>query len=96
MLPRAAQKPSRDREGTVYGSTENALTVIIAAECGCQMDVRKFSPSADQVGKTLIFNLGGNNYRLPCCVSWELRRLFFRSLLTHAGYDRVNVEDLYP
>ncbi len=72
------------------------LAVMTAAECGSLDDVRKFYPSADQVGKTLIFNVGGNNYRLLCCVSWELRRLFFRALLTHAGYDRVNVEALCP
>jgi len=72
------------------------LTVITAAECGSLVDVRKFYPSADQVGKTLIFNVGGNKYRLLCCVSWELRRLFFRTLLTHAEYDRVNVDALCP
>jgi mRNA interferase HigB len=60
------------------------LTVITAAECGSLLDIRMFYPSADQVGKTLIFNLGGNKYRLLSCVSWELRRLFFRALLTHA------------
>ena len=70
------------------------LTVIAGAECGSLMDLRKFYPSADQAGKTLIFNVGGNNYRLLCCVSWELQRLFFRALLTHAEYDRVNVEAL--
>ena len=72
------------------------LAVITAAECGSLTEMRKFYPSADQVGKTLIFNVGGNNYRLLCCVSWELRRLFFRSLLTHAEYDRVRVEALCP
>ena len=72
------------------------LTVITAAECGSLADVRKFYPSADQVGKTLIFNVDGNNYRLLCCVSWEMRRLFFRALLTHAEYDRVNAEALCP
>ncbi len=72
------------------------LAVITAAECSSLMDLRKFYPSADQVGKTLVFNVGGNNYRLLCCVSWELRRLFFRALLTHAEYDRVKVEALCP
>ena len=72
------------------------LTVMAAAECGSLADVRKFYPSADQAGKTLIFNVGGNNFRLLCCVSWGLRRLFFRALLTHAEYDRVNVEALCP
>ena len=69
---------------------------MAAAECGSLADIRKFYPSADQVGKTLIFNIGGNNYRLLCCVSWELRRLFFRALFTLAEYDRVNVEAICP
>ncbi len=72
------------------------LTVITAADCSGLMDVRKFYPSTDQVGKTLVFNVGGNKYRLLCCVSWELRRLFFRALLTHAEYDRVDLEALCP
>lgn len=72
------------------------LTVITSADCGSLMDLRKFYPSADQVGKTLVFNVGGNKYRLVCCVSWELRRLFFRELLTHAEYDRTNLEALCP
>ena len=72
------------------------LTVMTAAECESLVDVRKFYPGAGEVGKTLIFNAGGNNYRLLCCVSWELRRVFFRALLTNAEYDRVNVEALCP
>ena len=72
------------------------LTVITAAECGSLAHLRKFYPSADQVGKTLIFNVGGNNYRLMCCVSLEMRRLFFRALLSRAEYDRVNVDVLRP
>lgn len=72
------------------------LTVITSADCGSLIDVRRFYPSADQVGNTIVFNVGGNNYRLLCCVSWELRRLFFRALLTHAEYDRTNLEALCP
>lgn len=78
------------------GPVTKWLAVIGAAKCGSLMDVRKFYPSADQAGKTLIFNIGGNNYRLLCCVSWEHQRLFFRALLTHAEYDRANVEALCP
>ena len=76
------------------------LTVITAAECGTRTELRKFYPSADQVGKTLgktlIFNVGGNNYRLLCCVGWEFQRLFFRTLLTQAEYDRMSVEAVCP
>ncbi|MFN7923736.1 MAG: type II toxin-antitoxin system HigB family toxin [Bryobacteraceae bacterium] len=84
------------RHGDSLAPATRWLTVMTAAECSSLMDVRRFYPSTDQVGKTLVFNIGGNNYRLLCCVSWELRRLFFRALLTHAEYDRVNLEALCP
>ena len=60
------------------------------------VELRRTFASVDQAGNTLIFNIGGNNYRLLCCVSWARQTLHFRALLTHADYDRVNLEDLCP
>lgn len=58
--------------------------------------LRRTFPSADQVGNTLVFNLAGNKYRLLACVDWARQWLFFRALLTHAEYDRVEPEKLCP
>lgn len=51
-------------------------------------DVRRQFPSADQVGRLLIFDLRGNQYRLVVRVSWKSQRLFVKELLSHAQYDR--------
>lgn len=78
------------------GSVERWHDLIVEVECRSLAGLRKTFPSADQVGNTLIFNIAGNAYRLACCVDWIAQRLFFRVLLTHAEYDRTNLEALCP
>src|ERR1700744_1977430 len=59
------------------------------------MDVRKSFGSADEVkvksGKTVvIFNIGGNSYRLICAIHYNRRKIFILRLLTHAEYSKNN------
>jgi mRNA interferase HigB len=77
-------------------SIERWFHRISAADCRHLQDIRAIFPAADQVGTALVFNIGGNNYRSICCVDFARQRLFFRALLTHAEYDRINVRDLCP
>jgi mRNA interferase HigB len=51
-------------------------------------DVRALYPSADQVGKFTVFNIGGNKYRLVAVIHYDYPRVFVRHVLTHAEYDR--------
>jgi mRNA interferase HigB len=44
--------------------------------------------SADQVGRCLLFDIMGNNYRLITVVSWRNQRLYIKALLTHREYER--------
>ena len=39
-------------------------------------DVRQLFPSADQVGDFVIFNIGGNKYRLVAFIRYPLKRVF--------------------
>ncbi len=45
-------------------------------------------PSADQVGKFTVFNLGGNKYRLIAAIHYNRGKVFVRHVLTHQEYDR--------
>src|SRR5438067_11940322 len=51
-------------------------------------DVRKPFPSADQVGRCLIFNVCGNKYRLIVRTTRNWKRLYVRHVLTHKDYDK--------
>ena len=49
--------------------------------------LRETFPSADQVGKLTIFNIGGNKVRLIAAVHYNRRKIYIRAVLAHAEYD---------
>ena len=55
--------------------------------------LRSKFPSADQVGKVMVFNIGGNKARLIAAVHYNRRKVFIRHVLTHAEYDQNKWKD---
>lgn len=51
-------------------------------------DVRIVFPTADLVGKVLVFNILRNELRLIAVVAFKFQRLYLKALLTHKEYDR--------
>lgn len=49
-------------------------------------DVKKTYSAADQVGRCIVFDIGGNKYRL--IVVLTPGRVFIKHVLTHPEYDR--------
>ncbi len=50
-------------------------------------DVRANFPSADQVGKFTVFNVGGNKYRLIVVIHFNRGKVYVRHVLSHGEYD---------
>ena len=54
---------------------------------------RQFGSTVDFVGDNrIIFDLGGNKYRLIVRVSYTFGRVLVKFVGTHAEYDRINPE----
>ena len=51
-------------------------------------DVRRIVPTADSVGKFVVFNIKGNSFRLITEINYATGRLYIRHVLTHAAYDK--------
>lgn len=45
-------------------------------------------PSADNVGDLVVFNIGGNKYRLIASIHFNRGKVYVRHVLTHSEYDR--------
>jgi len=54
------------------------------------VDVRMTYRHADLVGKFVVFNVGGNNYRVITEINFRTGKVFIRQVLTHEDYDRGN------
>jgi mRNA interferase HigB len=51
-------------------------------------ELRATFPSADQVGKLTVFNIGGNTARLIAAIHYNRGKVYIRAILTHAEYDK--------
>lgn len=51
-------------------------------------DVRQTCASADPVDEFVVFNIGGNKYRLIAAIHYNRGKIYIRHVLTHADYDK--------
>ena len=58
-------------------------------------ELKKTFNSADLVaGNKVIFDVGGNKYRIVGLVAFRSKRIFVLFVGTHAQYDAIDVKDL--
>ncbi len=50
-------------------------------------ELREVIPSADQVGKFTVFDIGGNKVRLVAAIHYNRQKIYVRAVLTHSEYD---------
>jgi mRNA interferase HigB len=46
------------------------------------------------VGERVVFNIGGNKYRLIVWINYPFRVVYVRFIGTHAEYDEIDVEEV--
>ncbi len=51
-------------------------------------DLQSAFPSADKVDDLIVFDIGGNKYRLIASVHFNRGKVYVRHVLTHSEYDR--------
>lgn len=77
-----------------HPDSQSALTrwfkIIQKTEFKNFADLQVTFPSADLVGSLIVFNIGGNKYRLIASIHFNRQKVYIRHLLTHKEYDRGN------
>lgn len=51
-------------------------------------ELRRVFARADMVNNLVVFNIGGNKYRLIAAVHFNRQKVYIRHVLTHEEYDR--------
>jgi mRNA interferase HigB len=57
-------------------------------------DVKESFPATDMVKKRLVFDIGGNKYRLIAGVDFEAGIVRIRWFGTHAEYNKIEVNEV--
>jgi mRNA interferase HigB len=75
-----------------YPETTNALiqwyALIDQNDFSTFPELRDTFPTADQVGKLTVFNIGGNKVRLIAAIHYNRQKVYIRAVLTHPEYDQ--------
>jgi mRNA interferase HigB len=62
--------------------------VVRAAEWQSFIDVKRTFNSADYVAPHVIFDIGGNKFRLLAIIDFEESVVIVRAVMTHKEYDK--------
>lgn len=87
-----------ERQKTAERPLRMWLKVVESAEWKTFVDVRDTFRSADLVrvksgGSVVVFDIGGNKFRVISAVHYDAQRVFVLRVFTHAEYDRTNWKD---
>lgn len=53
----------------------------------CFADVKATYGTADKAGDCVVFDIGGNKYRLVCKINFQTHCVFVRAVMSHKEYD---------
>jgi len=68
------------------------LDTVIEARWENAAEVKTIYATASMVGnRRVVFNVGGNKYRLVVKISYKTKVVFVRFIGTHAEYDEIDV-----
>ena len=77
---------------TTYPDSKTALSrwykIVQNGEFRSFSELRVAFPSADKVDDLIVFNIGGNKYRLIASVHFNRNKVYIRHVLTHSEYDK--------
>lgn len=62
------------------------LRIVERSEFPSFESLRATFPSADKVGDWIVFNIGGNKYRLVTSIHFNRSKVYVRHILTHKEY----------
>jgi mRNA interferase HigB len=94
VIARRTLKQFWQRHQRAEGPLRAWFAVVSRARWTGPADVkRQFGATVDFIGDNrLIFDLGGNKYRLVVRVSYKFGRVLIKFVGTHAEYDRIDPE----
>lgn len=67
---------------------KNWLWICKSSEFQNFAQLRKTFGAVDKVGKFVVFDIGGNKFRLIVVIHFNRKRIYVRAVLTHEEYDQ--------
>lgn len=88
VISRKALKQFWERHPDSKTALVRWYKVMVNTEFRNFAELRAAFPSADLVGQWVVFNIGGNKYRLITSMHFNRGKVYVRAVLTHQAYDK--------
>ncbi len=69
-------------------SLENWYRIVKKTDYSSFSELRQHFSAADYVDGYVVFNIGGNKYRLIAAIHFNRKKVYIRDILTHQAYNR--------
>jgi mRNA interferase HigB len=88
VISRKALREFWERFPDSQPSLERWYRIVERTEFKSFAELRMTFPSADLVDDLVVFNIGGNKFRLITAIHFNRGRIYIRRVLTHNDYNR--------
>jgi mRNA interferase HigB len=88
IISRKALRRFAARHPDSEGALQAWYRILKTNHFATLVDVRRVFPQADLVDNLIVFNIGGNKYRLIVAMHFNRQKVYIRHVLTHTEYDR--------
>ena len=87
VISRKALQKFWDRHPDSKNPLSRWFKIMHKNNFGSFNDLRHTYPTADKIGDFIVFNIGGNKYRLITSIHFNRHKVYIRHVLTHPEYD---------
>ncbi len=87
IISRKALREFWERFPDSEGPLRRWYTIVRKTDFSNFSELREAFPSADWVEGLIVFNIGGNKYRLIAAIHFNRGKIYIRDVLTHEDYD---------
>ena len=95
IIKRKTLKDFSESHPDAKGALEAWFHEVRHANWSSPQDVKRHYRTASIIGNNrVVFNIGGNKYRLIAEVNYLKQAVFIRFLDTHENYDKVNAKEV--
>lgn len=95
IMARGTLKAFWEKHADAEGPLTHWYNMVSKEVWSTPNDIKASFRSADFVGNKVVFNIGGNNYRLIVVVNYHRGGwVFVKFVGTHAEYDKITVKNL--
>ncbi len=95
IISRKALREFGDEHDDAKGPLDSWYHIVKEAEWRTPQDVKdKFGAASFLKDRRIVFNIGGNKYRVIVKVNYDYGQVFIRFVGTHEEYGKINAEEV--